>query len=77
MYLPKTTCSDLVFAKANKLSIYNINKYQTNNFIYYVLHDLSPNFFKDFFPTVEGVHTHNTRYGEKKWPSGIAFVFKC
>ena len=65
MHFPKTTSSDLVFSKTNKLSIYNINKYQTNNFIFYVLNGLSPIFFRDFFPIVEEIHSHNTRYGEK------------
>ena len=50
-----------IFAKTNRLSIFDLNKIQTAKFIFQTIHKLSPPCFTDIFSLVSNVHSHNTR----------------
>jgi len=50
-----------VFHSNNKLSVYDINKYQIGSFTYKTLNNLSPSCFKAFFTQISNIHSHNTR----------------
>jgi len=53
-----------IFKQANRLSIYDINKFQIAKFIYQVLNKLSPSSFYPMFSLVSSIHSYNTRAEE-------------
>ncbi|KAJ8027459.1 hypothetical protein HOLleu_32608 [Holothuria leucospilota] len=54
--------SNPLFVKLRTLSIYNLNRYYTNIFMYNWLHDNCPLIFKDYFHFRADYHSHDTRY---------------
>jgi len=58
---PAICTNKSIFQSTKKLSVYNINKYQTVIFIYKTLHNLSPTCFQNLFKLLSNVHSHNTR----------------
>ena len=47
------------------MTIFDINKFQTNLFIFKALYNLLPPVFADFFTLTEDVHSYNTRFQSK------------
>ena len=47
------------------MTIFDINKFQTNLFIFKALNNLLPPAFADFFTLTEDVHSYNTRFQSK------------
>ena len=60
--LPKLTRTDVLFQSVKKLTLFDINKLQTNTFIYKFNNNLLPDAFADFLIPVDNIHNHNTRY---------------
>ena len=61
LHLPKLTNDKVLFKKSNKLSIFDLNEYQSGIFIYSVLNKLTPSVFDNFLVLVENVHSYCTR----------------
>ena len=59
---PKKTNTEFIFTKSSRLTLLNINKFQTNNFIYMAVNNLLPMSFEKIFTHVDAIHDHNTRY---------------
>jgi len=54
-----------IFQTNNKLSIFDLNKYQTVKFIYFVINKQSPSCFWSLFSLTSMIHSHSTRSEEK------------
>ena len=54
-----------IFQTCNKLSVLDINKYQTITFIHSVIMKQTPSCFWSMFSPVSAIHSHSTRSEEK------------
>ena len=50
-----------LFTKLNKLTIYDVNKYQTAKFVYLFYKGLLPYSFKSIFILINKIHQYRTR----------------
>ena len=56
-----STCSQSIYTKTNRLSIYDLNQIQIAKFIFQTIHKINPPTFNNMFSFVSNVHSHNTR----------------
>ena len=54
-----------IFQSYNKLSVYDLNKYQIAKFTYNAINKLSPSCFWPMFSSLSSIHLYNTRADER------------
>ena len=50
-----------IFKQANRLSVFDLNKWQIAKFVYQALNKISPSCFHQMFSFTSSAHSHNTR----------------